>query len=80
MLILHVRYISLQVQLDQGLSRHNEKSGRQQRQQRADQHLEPEGVADTVLVIGAVKLGGENACTGACALLCLEGEGILRGG
>ena len=57
--------LAQQVKSDQGRSHGIEESRAQQRQCRADQHFKPEGVADTLMVMGAKELGGKNARTGA---------------
>ena len=58
---------ALQIKADQCGTKQIEQAGSQQRQCRADQNLKPEGMPDSLMVIGAIKLGGKNTRTGAGA-------------
>ena len=59
--------LSGQVQADQAIPGGEEQGDSKNRQGRANQHLEPEGVADARVIPGAVELGREDSRAGAGA-------------
>ena len=55
------------VKPDQLRAAQQENSRAHQRDDDTDQELKPEGVADALVILGAIKLGGEDTRAGACA-------------
>ena len=56
-----------EVKPDQLRAAQQENSRAHQRDDDTDQELKPEGVADALVILGAVELGGEDTRAGACA-------------